>query len=330
MPRVLISKKSQYELCLSAKNKLGVSWNILASDLKVSPRAFRNWYSCDRLLPEDIYIRLAAITGYNMTQKSILPDNWGKVKGGISFVAKYGKYFGTSAGRSKGGANSANKFVQPVYSKELAEFIGIMLGDGGVARGQISITLGYSTDKEYIPFIRKLIYKLFSVRGSTYRSLNRDAIRIQVSGVNLVKILLNLGLVQGDKIKQQFDIPSWIQGNKDYIKACIRGMIDTDGCVHRKVRRESSRVEYRSIGITFCSASKPLQLSMIRLFNLLEYKVAISGRIIYLCGKEQVKRYVNEIGFSNPKHLNRYKKFLLDYGWIKFQPENCLYPNTTI
>lgn len=71
-----------------------------------------------------------------------------------------------------------------------------MLGDGGVSNGQISITLGYSTDYDYAIWIIQLIKRLFNVTASTYKSLDCDAIKIRISGVNFVKNMLSLGLVR--------------------------------------------------------------------------------------------------------------------------------------
>lgn len=322
MSRVYLSKENQYNLCLSVREKLGYTWADLARYLGVLPHTFDNWYRGERLLPENIFTKLVSISNFPIKNPKLLPDNWGRIKGGKVSIARHpNRSFWTLEGSRKGGTNSAKKYLVPPHSDDLAELIGIMLGDGGISRTQISVTLGYTTDRMYVPHIRKLIKRLFKVKTSIYRSEDRDAIRIRASGVNLVKHLLTLGLIEGNKIKQQFDIPFWIQQKEQYIRACIRGMVDTDGCVHRKVRRESNGIEYRSVGITFCSASKPLQISLIKLFNTLGFRVAISGRTIYLCGREQIKRYVKEIGFSNPKHMSRYESFLKDYGWKKFSPE---------
>lgn len=317
MPRVLLSKEIQYKLCFSAREKIGDSWAGLARHLKVHPHTFDNWYKGHRLLPENIFTKLVSISNFPVKSLKLISDNWGQVKGGEQSIQRQGGSFWTLEGSIRGGTNSAKKVLLPDYSAELAEFIGIMLGDGGITRGQISVTLGYTTDKKYVPYIRKLIHKLFKTKTSTYRSTSKDVIRISSSGVNLVKNLLTLGLVKGNKVKQQFDIPRWIFNDKLYMKACIRGLIDTDGCVHRKVRREDSGVEYRSLGITQSSYSPPLQDSIIRIFNTLGFKVSRSGTTIYLCGQKQVKRYVNEIGFSNPRYLNRYQSFLKTHGWIK-------------
>lgn len=332
MTRVLLSKESQYKLCFSAREKLGCNWVSLARHLGVHPDTFDNWYRGERLLPEDIFTRLVSISNFPIKKPKLLPDNWGRTKGGQKIWEVYGRRpINKHPGYGKNGISLAKKFPSPNLSTELAEFIGIMLGDGGVSQGQISITLGYTTDKDYVPYIRRLIYKLFTAKTSLYRSTSQDFIRIRVSGINLVKNLLILGLVKGNKVKHpQFDVPYWIFDDRRYIKACIRGLIDTDGCVHKKTRKEKNGIEYRSIGITHSSCSTPLQNSIIRLFNILGFKVSRSGTTIYLCGREQVTRYIKEIGFSNPKHLKRYKNFLSSYGWEKFTLENCLIPQATV
>lgn len=324
MPRVFLPEGKQRKLCLSAKHQLGSTWLILANYLHVSPRSLENWYLEKRLLPDTVYINLSSLTGITFTNVKYLPDNWGRAKGGKRSLQLRKKPLWALEGSKKGGTNSAKKFPIPEYSVKLAEFIGIMLGDGGVSSGQISITLGYSTDKDYIHYVIDLISILFNAKASIFYPSDKDAAKIRVSGVNLVKVLKQLGLVEGNKIVQQIDIPQWIFKEESYMRACIRGLVDTDGCVHRKVRRKSELIEYRSVGVTFCSASIPLQKSVINIFKLLNFRVSISGRTIYLCGKEQVTRYVKEIGFSNPKHHNRYKKFLREYGWKKVVKQNCL------
>lgn len=198
-----------------------------------------------------------------------------------------------------------------------------MLGDGGMTLGQLSVTISALVDQEYAPYIVQLIKSLFKVNVSVVFPKNHNVIKIRVSSVNLVKFLSGIGLVIGNKVKQNFNFPKWIQKDESYIKSCIRGIIDTDGCVNKKVRREKTAIEYRSIGIYFKSASPPLLNTLVRFFNLLGFKVSISGRSLYLCGEEQVKRYVKEVGFSNPKHWVRYYSFLPEHGWKKFDPKNC-------
>lgn len=327
MNRVLLLRNDQKRLCLAVKNKLGLTWKELSIYLKVNRRAFQNWYLCKRLFPENIFNELNSLSGLNVKPIKILSNNWGQIKGGKTNINKNGRYFGTKEGRIKAGLKSkesAVKYKLPFYSKKLAELIGIMLGDGGISKSQISVTLGFSTDFDYVPFVRKLIEDVLGAKTSFYVYSVKNAVRIRSSGVNIVKNLNTLGLITGNKIVQQIDIPEWIKIKKIYIKACLRGLIDTDGCVHRKVRKSKDGGEYRSIGITFSSYSRPLQTSVVELFNRIGLHVSISGPTIFLCGQEQVKKYVHEIGFTNPKHYKRYLSFLDNYGWKKVNNLNCI------
>ncbi|MBU0999744.1 hypothetical protein KKG24_05645, partial [Patescibacteria group bacterium] len=109
--------------------------------------------------------------------KNILIRDWLDKKlmasrmGGIACYKKYG--LGTPEGRRKGGIAGIAKrrqlgifgpiktFNKPKASVKLAEFIGIMLGDGHVDKSQISITLNSIADANYIHFVVKLCKGLF-------------------------------------------------------------------------------------------------------------------------------------------------------------------------
>jgi hypothetical protein len=37
---------------------------------------------------------------------------------------------------------------------------------------------------------------------------------------------------QGSKLKQQAHVPDWILSNEDFSKACLRGLLQTDGSIY--------------------------------------------------------------------------------------------------
>ena len=147
-------------------------------------------------------------------------------------------------GRSKGGMNSlvthkrmntgfkiAKVFSVPKLTTRFAEFIGIMLGDGGITKYQIRITLNKIDDRDYVVYVRGLIYKIFREYPSLEYKKGK-AVDLVVSGKNLVQLLLSYGLVKGDKIKQQIQIPSWINSNDQFKLSVLRGLFDTVGSVY--------------------------------------------------------------------------------------------------
>ncbi|MBI4035707.1 LAGLIDADG family homing endonuclease [Candidatus Daviesbacteria bacterium] len=73
----------------------------------------------------------------------------------------------------------------------------------------------------------------------------------------MVKYLTSKGLSLGNKVCLQVGVPNWILSKEDYIKACIRGLIDTDGSfvLHRYTIKGKI---YTYPKISFSNRSEPL------------------------------------------------------------------------
>lgn len=102
--------------------------------------------------------------------------------------------------------NSFNKVLLPSRSKQLAEFIGICLGDGHAYGYQAGITLNYVADKKYIPYVESLARRLFP--GATFSVSKRkkeNAVDIRINSKLVVNFLNKNGVVPNAKY-----VPSWI------------------------------------------------------------------------------------------------------------------------
>lgn len=196
---------------------------------------------------------------------------------------------------------------KPEYSKELAEFVGIILGDGGISQYQVVVTLHATDDKEYGSFVTKLIKNLFKVPVAIYPSKKDSVIDYVVSRVELVRFLEKLGLKQGNKVKHQVDIPDWIRGNNEYSIACVRGLVDTDGCVftHRYTVKEKV---YSYKKLSFTSRSEPLRQSVFQILKDVGLRVRFGTNFdVRVDSKEDMEKYFRIVDSHNPKHLKRYK-----------------------
>lgn len=201
---------------------------------------------------------------------------------------------------------------RPGKSEALAEFIGIMLGDGGITKWaqQIKITLNNQDDKEYIVFVCQLMEKLFDRKPSVSPRKSAAASVVSISSMDLVDYLVRLGLKTGNKTKLQVDIPDWIKNNKAYSIACVRGLMDTDGCIFHECHTVKGK-EYCYPRLCFVTASVPLRDSVVKILHELGLNPKIrniSKRYVQIEDKEKIKEYFKIIGTSNPKHLNRYHK----------------------
>lgn len=246
-------------------------------------------------------------------------------KGGEAVLKKYGHIGIDPIARKEGwekwwlkhGINKPNSILQqtkisiPKHSSSLAEFFGIMLGDGGLTEYQTKITLNIESDADYIVYVKALIYKLFKERASILKIKNAKASIVCVSRKELTTFLVKNGLCSGNKVKEQVDIPNWIKKNPSYLTTCIRGLYDTDGGVYFEKHHYKFRT-YSYIRFSFVNASKPLLRAVYQ--ALLD--LGISSRLnikrsVTIEGLRNVSKYFNLVGTSNPKHSRKYENFRL-------------------
>jgi len=199
--------------------------------------------------------------------------------------------------------NNFNVIIPKRYSSELAEFIGILLGDGHITPTQVVITLG-NKEMGYVGYICDLMEKLFKVRPKA--SITKDGYSIVYLGsAKVVRWLLEMGL-SFNKVASQVDVPTWCFRNKMYLRSLLRGLIDTDGSVYK--------LKF-GMQISFCNRSIPLLSSTRRALIKSGFAPSrISGYNIYLTRKDDLLRYFKEIGFSNKKNKERFEMFYFKNG----------------
>lgn len=247
----------------------------------------------------------------------------GAAMGGKSLFKKYGKIGGDPEYRKrkwyewwkKEGRHRVNSITaadhirKPIFSEDLAEFVGILLGDGGITKYQIVITLHSKNEKEYSEFVLSLSKKLFDVPASVNRDKNSASVDLVISRRELVRFCVEeVGLKVGNKVRQKVDIPDWIKKNKRYSIACVRGLVDTDGCVFTHRYNINGR-NYTYRKLAFTSHSRPLLQSVfsILLDNGLNPRFA-RRKDVRLDSIKDMERYFHIFNSHNLKLLNQYRK----------------------
>ncbi len=198
-------------------------------------------------------------------------------------------------------------FKKPRVGRRLAECIGILMGDGGISRYQVVVSLHHINDREYAVYVENLLKDLFGVSPSVHHSPHKAVRNITISRVGLVKYLHELGLPIGNKLAYKFDMPDWIKQNQHYKTACLRGLVDTDGSVFTHTYRSKGK-QYSYKKLSFTSASPALLStvhSALRELNLHSRKG--SNHDVRLDSRADMKQYFSVVGTRNPKHLRRYR-----------------------
>ncbi len=232
---------------------------------------------------------------------------YGRIPNNEAYRQKRWRAWWESTGKFMKNPILAPKVIHtPRKSSSLAEFIGIMMGDGGISNYQIAVILHHTDDLEYTSFVIKMIQRLFKVNPSVYHSPEKSVNNIVVSRKEMVDYLQKLGLPIGNKVRQQFDIPDWIKGDRRFARACLRGLIDTDGSVFTHTYRVKG-IQYAYKKLSFTSASAPLRESVHTILQELGFHSRLSKQDVRLESVTDMRRYFSVVGSHNPKHLRRYE-----------------------
>jgi len=326
--RVIFPSGGQRRFLLKTANKLKLSWSGLAKKLGVQKRTFYNWRKEKYSTPLSVIQKISRITnltipkGIETRQPFWSTKKAGKIAGKLVYQ-RYGIVGGDPEYRKKKwyewwgkeGKNNpklittSKNIQEPIFSEELAEFAGIIIGDGGVTKRQVAVTLNYKTDRPYSIFVKNLIKKLFKTEIGIFYRKDYSTINIVVSRTRLVAFCKSIGLKVGNKLKQNLDIPEWIKGNRNLEISCIRGLVDTDGCIFDECHKIKGK-KYCYPRLAFTSYSKQLCFSVFKIFEKLGFTPKIRNkRNVQLENRKDIIRYFYLINTHNPHHRKRFKLF---------------------
>ncbi len=296
--RVEFQKGKQRELISSFKKVNNFTWNNFSDYLEVSFPALKEWYLENCLLPLEIYELLDPAHEFEKFINNLKNEKWGQSIGG------------------KISRGSTKEISYPHKNSELSELVGIILGDGNInvykkgkkiATYSLRICGHVDKERDYLTnFVSPLIEKLFGVNSTFYISKCSNAFYLMANSRKLIEFLYVIGLKNGNKLKNQSEIPKWIKENPDFSRSCIRGLIDTDGSIHRMSKRDSNLLR-----VSFKSHNSKMLLDVREMFLTLGFHPSkiINGNSIYISRKKDVEKYINEIGFHNLKHKKRLELF---------------------
>lgn len=305
----------------------------IASQINISAKSLSDWKCGKSLMPLEVYTKLLAQYKVPRLDIEIVDDLDQKRKagalGGLKRLEIYGNP-GTAEGRRKGGLiaqveHSNNeqslfilrkRIVVPEKSSQLAEFIGVLLGDGHMNKRQITISLSSLTDRSYSAYVANLASHLFKIDAFVQHPY-KNCLKIVLSSTAMVEAMETIGLVRGNKVKNQVDVPSWIKDSPKYAQSAVRGLFDTDGCVYVD-KHVYKNARYRSIAINFTNRSIPLlnfwkeQLECLGL-----HPTKKTPYSVFLRREKEVALYFQLIGSSNHKHKDKYASYILNkYGEV--------------
>jgi len=194
--------------------------------------------------------------------------------------------------------------------KRLAEFVGILLGDGSLSiygtkkkYYRLKISFNSRDDKEYIFYVKNLIRELFSEEAILKYRENENTADLYLFKREIIRSLVDIGLVLSPKWNRAI-IPECLI-NSDLDVFVLRGYFDTDGCV---AIINNNGIKYPRLEMKV--SPSPMQKQFIKILQKYHFHFGVydigKGKVrIQMNGIKQLRKWSNLIGFSNKKNMDK-------------------------
>jgi len=210
-------------------------------------------------------------------------------------------------------------------SKELAEFIGILAGDGYINHYSpyfylLEIAGDTRLDYDYlVGYVRPLIKYLFNLNSKLVIRAKQNSMYLRIMSKGLVLYLEQLGFPKGKK--GQIDIPSWIKGDNEYFCSFVKGLADTDFSLSLLKRNQKKFIYYPRVSLSLKSKvlvkniSEWLTLQNIQNNTQLDVDVkdqrGFTSKInrLHINGRKNLEKWMRLVSFRNNRHLSKYEKY---------------------
>ena len=207
-------------------------------------------------------------------------------------------------------------------SEELSELLGILSGDGCLESCNYGITVvcGRKFDEEYVrEKVAPMFENLFGVKPAVF--FNGGGIHCRAYSKKLHSFLSETFAFPIGEKKNRLRIPSSVFQNKEFLKAFLRGLFDTDGGFHRH-HKKSAMIQITSYSVGF-------RTQVFNALKELDFKPSISGNDIYVCDKHKIDEFFRTIGSKNLRNLRRYFEFK-NTGVVPLQKEMAIFKKPTV
>lgn len=218
----------------------------------------------------------------------------------------------------------------------LAEFMGVMVGDGNLGlfikktkkgtkypKSHIRIS-GNKKEEDYLMYVNNLFYSLFHVHMDYVQDTSPNSVVLRAHSKAILEFLNKICGIPVNRKSDDVKIPLIIKEANNGIKcAFLRGLADTDFTLTFQNKTGKGHT-YPIIKAAF--KSKNIVMDLENFFKNLGFRCStyyddtrydkrFAPSImhnIYLYGKENLKKWLKEINFSNPKFHQKVKKWKND------------------
>lgn len=182
----------------------------------------------------------------------------------------------------------------PEFTKgaELAELIGVALGDGNISRfprTERIIIVGNSNNPGFINRYSYIIEKIFNKKPVVSKIRGANCIRISLYQKFISK---RLGIPSGNRGKMIYTLPLWIKNNKVFLTSFLKGLFEAEASLSIHLKTYTYNFQFSNLNENLLNIVKDGLIS-------LGYNPEIRKISIRLRKKHEVEAFKNLIKFRD-------------------------------
>lgn len=186
------------------------------------------------------------------------------------------------------------KSQYPPFKKngDLAELIGIVLGDGHIGTHERCESLRIVGDANKMGFVNRaanLIESVFGKRPNIAKRKNGNGVNITLYEKGIAK---RLGIPTGGRSYYRFVLPRWIARNRKYTLRFLRGLYEAEGSLSHHAATYTHK-------FTFSNTNPHLLALVAGLVRKLGFTVSVSKLQAQVSRKDEVQKLANLVHFRD-------------------------------
>jgi|SRR3989344_4200889 len=180
----------------------------------------------------------------------------------------------------------------PLFVKngDLAELIGVVLGDGHVQkfpRTERLLIFSHSNNKGFIKRYTRLVESIFEKKTYVYKETNVNCVRISLYQKNISK---RLGIPTGARKLSTIVVPSWVLRNQALTIRYLRGLYEAEGSY--SVHLPTSTHKF-----VFTNSNQSMLKNVVKLLRVLGFSPHFDRKRVQLSRRAEVERAVDLLEF---------------------------------
>jgi DNA-binding transcriptional regulator WhiA len=183
-----------------------------------------------------------------------------------------------------------SKYPTLTKNGDLAELIGVILGDGHIRKFPRTDELSIFSNSNYPGFIERyarLVQKIFDHNPAITKHGKGDCTRIRIYQKNIAS---RLNIPYSPRKLLQIAIPRWVLKNNEFVVRYLRGLYEAEGCycIHKPTS---------TYKVFFSNANISMLNNVFRLVKRLEFHPHKDALRVQISRKKEVFEFLDLIQF---------------------------------